>query len=340
MQPLVSILIPAFNAERWIADTLGSVLAQTWDRKEIIVVDDGSTDRTLAIAQRFASPQLSVVTQTHGGAAAARNRAFSVCQGDYVQWLDADDLLWPDKISRQLEAPAESTGRRTLLSGEWGTFYYRPHKTRFAPTALWYDLTPLEWLLRKLDQNLYMPLSTWLVSRELSEAAGPWDTRLSLDDDGEYFCRVLLASDGTRFVPHARALYRRAGHGSVSHLARSNRGLESQVLSMQLHVSYLRSLDDGERVRRACLRYLQRWMIYVYPERLDLVRRFEELAASLGGRVEPPRLPWKYNWIQQLVGWSLAKQAWRWMPRLRSPIVRAWDRTLYDLERRYARTPK
>jgi hypothetical protein len=119
----------------------------------------------------------------------------------------------------------------------------------------------LEWLLRKLDQNLYMPLSTWLVSRELSEAAGPWDTRLSLDDDGEYFCRVLLASDGTRFVPHARALYRQAGHGSVSHLARSNRALESQVLSMQLHVSYLRSLDDDERVRRACC-HLQRWMVY------------------------------------------------------------------------------
>lgn len=337
MQPLVSILIPAFNAERWIADTLASALAQTWQHKEILVVDDGSTDRTLSIARQFASKQVSVVTQTHGGAAAARNTGLSICQGEYIQWLDADDLLEPDKITRQLEAPLESSGRRMLLSCEWGHFYYRPHKVRVAPTALWCDLSPLEWLLRKLDQNLYMPLSTWLVSRELTDAAGPWDVRLSLDDDGEYFCRVLLASQSTRFVPHARALYRRAGRGSASNVGRSNRALESQVLSMQLHIAHARSLDDGERVRRACLRYLQRWMIYIYPERPDLVQRFEQLADSLGGRVEVPRLPWKYNWIQPVFGWGLAKRAWRALPRLRSSLARAWDRTLYDLEKSYAR---
>ena len=107
--------------------------------------------------------------------------------------------------------------------------------------------------MRKLDQNLFMPVSTWLVSRELTEAAGPWDVRLSLDDDGEYFCRVLLASTDTRFVPHAKALYRRTGPGSVSALRRSGRALDSQCLSMQLHIAHIRSLDDGERVSRAWL---------------------------------------------------------------------------------------
>jgi len=97
MQPLVSILIPAFNAERWIAETIASALAQTYDRTEVIVVDDGSTDGTLAIARRCASPRVSVVTQPHQSAAAARNTALSICQGDYLQWLDADDLLTSDK---------------------------------------------------------------------------------------------------------------------------------------------------------------------------------------------------------------------------------------------------
>jgi len=58
----------------------------------------------------------------------------------------------------------------------------------------------------QLGQNLYMQTATWLVSRELTEAAGPWDTRLLGDDDGEYFCRVLLASNGVRFVPEAKVL--------------------------------------------------------------------------------------------------------------------------------------
>src|SRR5436309_10735842 len=90
--PLVSILIPAYNAERWIADTVRSALAQTWPRREIIIVDDGSRDQTLQVAQQFASKNVSVVAQENQGASAARNKAFELCQGDYIQWLDADDL--------------------------------------------------------------------------------------------------------------------------------------------------------------------------------------------------------------------------------------------------------
>ena len=81
MKPLVSILIPAYNAEAWISDTLRSALAQTWERKEIIVVDDGSTDRTLAVARQFESDQLRVVTHDNQGASATRNKAYLVEQG-------------------------------------------------------------------------------------------------------------------------------------------------------------------------------------------------------------------------------------------------------------------
>src|SRR5690242_5922162 len=119
VEPLVSILIPAYNAQRWLAETLRSALAQTWPRKEIIVVDDGSTDQTPAIARQFASRQVSVISQSNRGAAAARNKAFSVCQGDYVQWLDADDLLAPDKIAEQIEKSEKRASDQTLFSGGW-----------------------------------------------------------------------------------------------------------------------------------------------------------------------------------------------------------------------------
>ena len=96
-----------------------------------------------------------------------------------------------------------------------------------------------------------MQTGDWLVSRELSEAAGEWDTRLLGDDDGEYFCRVLLASNGVRFVPDARMFYRRSGNASLSYIGTSNKKLEAQFLSMQLHIRYLRSFEDSPRVRDA-----------------------------------------------------------------------------------------
>src|SRR5438552_18444814 len=216
MPPLISILIPAYNAERWIADTIRSALGQTWSRKEIIVVDDGSRDRTLSLAREFASKTVSVISQENRGAAAARNRAFALSQGDYIQWLDADDLLSPRKIEKQMEAAEKCQNKRILISSGWGYFMYRPAKARFVSTPLWCDLTPLEWLLRKWEQNLHMQTATWLVSRELTEAAGPWDERLLNNDDGEYFCRVLTASRGVRFVADAKVFYRAAGASTLS----------------------------------------------------------------------------------------------------------------------------
>src|SRR5215469_16198822 len=96
MKPLVSILIPAYNAEEWIAYTLRSALAQTWPHREIIVVDDGSRDRTTRIVRRFASKGVALFSRENRGQSAARNQAFQFSQGDYIQWLDADDLLAPD----------------------------------------------------------------------------------------------------------------------------------------------------------------------------------------------------------------------------------------------------
>lgn len=330
--PIVSILIPAYNAEAWIADTIRSAVAQTWPRTEIIVVDDGSTDQTLAVARQFASKGVLVVTGENRGAAATRNKAFSLCQGDYVQWLDADDLLSPDKVAKQLEVAERESARRTLLSAAWGYFMYRPRRADFTPTALWCDLAPAEWLIRKMGENLFMQTATWLVSRELTEAAGPWDTRLLSDDDGEYFCRVLLASDGVRFVPEGKVFYRISGFGRVSYIGRSDKKIEAVWLSMHLHISYLRSLEDSERVRAACVRYLQNSLLTFYPERIEIVEEAQRLAAQLGGRLEAPRLPRKYEWSRRLFGWRVAKNAQVILPRVKWSVQRLWDQALGGLE--------
>ena len=328
MKPVVSILIPAFNEERWIGQTITSAIEQTWPHTEIIIVDDGSTDETAAIARRFACEKVKIATQPHQGASAARNHAFSLCRGDYIQWLDADDVLAPDKIERQLSAIDRTSSTRTVLSSAWGRFMHSRSRARFVPTALWNDLTPVEWLLRKLEDNLYMQTATWLVSREVTAAAGPWDTRLVVDDDGEYFCRVLLRSDAVRFVPEARVFHRMPDSTRLSYIGLSRVKMDSQFRSMQLHVAYLRSLEDSERVRAACVAYLQAGLVRFYPERPDIIDEMQRLAAELGGRLDVPRLPRKYALIGAAFGPSVAQRAQIFLPRIRWAAVRLWDKVL------------
>ncbi len=330
--PLVSILIPAYNAEETIAETIRSAVAQTWEPKEIIVVDDGSTDETFKIARQYESKTVRVFTQRNQGATVARNEAFTRSAGEYIQWLDADDLLAPDKIAIQMRARDEEWTKRTLISSEWGMFMYRQHRAEFVPSALWCDLSPTEWLLRKLSLNLYMQTGSWLVSRELTEAAGPWDTRLLSDDDGEYFCRVLLASDGVRFVPEAKMYYRGPGlaFAGLSHVGQNPRRIEAHWLSMQLHIKYLRSLEESQRVRAACLRYLQTSLLYFYPDRPDIVAHVEQLAQELGGAVTTPRLSWKYYWLKGLLGWTRAKKAQQVLLGLRWTTARNLDKLVQN----------
>jgi glycosyltransferase involved in cell wall biosynthesis len=336
MTPLVSIIIPAFNAEQWIADSIESALAQTWHRKEIIVVDDGSSDATLEIARRFASNSVRVVTQTNQGVSVARNTAYALSQGEYIQWLDADDLLEPDKIERQLRRLVDCSAK-TLLSGAWGHFIYRKRKAQFEPTALWSDLMPTEWLMLKMGEHLHMQPDNWLVSRELCQTAGPWDARLWRDNDGEYFCRVIMASDGIRFVPEAKSYYRSAGFNRVSYIAGSNKKLESLFLSMTLHMSYLRSLEDSARTRSTCVRYIASWLHEFYPYRLDIAEALKRIASELGGKLEEPRLSWKYNWIVKGCGWRIGRRAQLLLPKSKASLLIAWDRMMFQLENRLGR---
>jgi hypothetical protein len=97
-------------------------------------------------------------------------------------------------IERQLAALRPDDGTRVLLSSPWAHVHYQTSQARFVRNSLWEDLSPVEWLLRKLGAHLHMQNASWLVSRELAEAAGGWDEALNYDQDGEYFSRVLSMS--------------------------------------------------------------------------------------------------------------------------------------------------
>jgi GT2 family glycosyltransferase len=327
---LVSILIPAYNAGRWIGRTIESALAQTWENKEIIVVDDGSRDDTLEIAKSFGSASVSVVTQPNKGAGAARNHAFGLSKGDFIQWLDADDLLAPDKIALQMKAAGSREKDLTLYSSVYGVFYHRLEKTKFVPTSLWQDLSPADWLTHSFAECLWMNPAVWLVSRELAEKAGPWDERLSLDDDGEYFARVVAASNRVVFVHDAICNYRQSGFGQLSR-AMSEPARRSLFLSSTLRIQHLLSLEDTERTRKACLALLRSILPVLHPESPELVLMAGEEASKLGGSLIPPTPSRRAALLQKLLGPRRAKEVRTLFRKLRMAAAVKWDEVMNKL---------
>jgi len=332
--PLVSILIPAYNAERTLAETLASALGQTWERKEIILVNDGSTDRTAEVASRFQSKILKVVTTENQGLSSAVNTAYQHSQGDYIQELDADDLISPNKVESQVNALRADEDPRTLVSCPWGYFFFRPHRILVVPTELWQDQLPVDWLVRKLSLNIFMQNATWLMSRQLADAAGSWNEQLRYDQDGEYYSRAIAAASRIRFVPDGLVYYRTGGTERISFLGRSDVKKNSMIVSMQHQIAVLRSLEDSERVRRACIQYLNNWFHHFCPSRPDLACEMQRMAAEVGGQLQPPDVRPKYSWLKFLVGRSVAESAQEMVPRWRSQLILSWDHLMYRLEQR------
>jgi hypothetical protein len=104
------------------------------------------------------------------------------------------------------------------------------------------------------------------------------------------------------------------------------------LIGMKLHIRYLRSLEDSERVRKACVAYLQNWYFNFYPERPDLVAELQSLAAQLQGHLVEPRFSWKYAWMKPVFGWKAAKWAQTALPLLKASCIRRYDKAIYRLE--------
>ena len=305
-ESLVSILVPAYNADRWIAQALDSALAQTWPRKEVIVVDDGSADATLESARAFEGRGVKVVSQANRGAAAARNAALRLSQGDWIQFLDADDLLRPDKIARQM-ALAAAVGPEYALCGHWSRFTESPEHAAMDDQLLTMDADPVDWMVAKLSTHRMMHPGAWLVSRDLAMRAGPWDERLSLDDDGEYFARVVLASKGVRACPDAASLYRSSLPASLSG-SRSAAAHASALLSVSLATDRLLAAETSNRTREACAKAFMQVSFSAYPEARDVAAQAEARARSCGGAsILPPGGP-AFTALARMLGWKAARR--------------------------------
>lgn len=304
-QPLVSVLIPCYNAGRWIRETLESVLAQTWPNIEIVVVDDGSTDDTVAVVEGFDSKRVTLIKQQNSGAAAARNRALTESRGDFIQYLDADDLLSPNKIQLQMDRLINQPD--CIAMGEWARFRCDPDEAEFTPDDTWQDLDPVEWLVRAWRDGggmLYPAL--WLAPRHVMANAGPWRSELSLNDDGEFYSRVVLAATKVLFCEGARTYYRSGISGSLSGL-KSRKGWESQFKVIGLCQGYLLAREDSERTRRVCSMLWQRFAHAAYPYCHSLANEALRRARALHSAELVPDGGRLFQFVTRIAGWKVGR---------------------------------
>jgi glycosyltransferase involved in cell wall biosynthesis len=318
----VSILIPCYNNEEHIGAAIESGLNQTWPECEIIVVDDGSTDESRVVARRYESEGVRVIAQENSGAPAARNRALNAAEGDYVQYLDADDLLHPKKIEAQVQVLKESPPRCVSVAP---TCYFDdgedPEEGRLSrgdPSLINSD-DPVQWLI-----NLWTPgegwgmvqTGAWLTPRPVVEEAGPWKEYISPDDDGEYFTRVLLASSGVRYEDEGCAYYRQHESGTRVSGMRSREALGGWIRNIDSRRDHLLPLTTGKQREDASYGLARMyWTVALnaYPTHSEIAGIAESRAAELGFS-DPLHTMSENGWrgqfaqsIQSLLGWRTAR---------------------------------
>lgn len=311
MKPLVSILIPFFNSEIWLSETIESALKQTWENIEVILVNDGSNDNSLAIANQFKTSRVKVITQENQGQSAAENRALREAQGDFIQYLDADDLLAYDKIQRQM-ALFEDGNLEFISACEWSRFYNSPDEGMFIPQPLWGDFKPVEWLLCAWENHLMMHGATWLIPRQIADRAGWWTEELSLINDFDYFSRVLLVSKDVKFCWGAKTYYRSGNTGSLSG-SKSSSAWQSAFRSLELGTNRLLTHENSERTRYACATVFQRFVYEVYPDAPDLMTAAQDKVEKYGGSDLKPSGGPAFHLLAKTLGWQQAKRFQRFV---------------------------
>ncbi len=251
MQKKVSILIPLYNAEAFISETIHCLLEQNYSNIEIIVVDDGSTDNSYSIVESIQNDKIILAKNERKGACAARNYAFQLSSGDYIQYLDADDLMDKDKLSIQVKE-LETLQNSSFVFGCWARFTDNINNVKWENMSINKDYNvAINILIDAWNNDEMVPVHSWLTPRELIKKAGLWNEELQHNQDGEFFSRVIAHSSEIKFCEKAKVYYRSNLMDSISNRSSSEKNAISQLKSYQLYTQNLADFIDDIRIRKA-----------------------------------------------------------------------------------------
>jgi len=234
----VSVVIPAYNVEGYVEDAVESALQQTYPLEEVVCVDDGSKDETLEVLRGMEAKfpeQVQVLTGPNQGASTARNRGVSVATGDYIQFLDADDILLPEKIERDVAVLEEE--RESLLFGGYES-YVDGEKVHERSTYVSED----PWVC--LTKQNFGHTSSNLFRADAVRGVGGWDEQRPFNQDYDIIARMLKDGAEVAFAHH-KCTHVRGRDDSIS----ANFGRDMRTAQAELDrdiLRYLRGTDADE----------------------------------------------------------------------------------------------
>jgi glycosyltransferase involved in cell wall biosynthesis len=300
--PVVSVVIPCYNAEPWIAEALESCQRQTYPCVEIIVVDDGSTDGSLALIESYGN-EIQSETGPNLGGNHARNRGFQRSVGDYIQFLDADDYLLPEKIERQV-AFLEETGA-DVVYGDWRHRFHEPDGSSHLGEV--HISGKQKDVLESLLAGWWVAPAALLWRRKTVAHCGGWDEKLAAAQDRDFFTAAALRGADVRYQPGCFSVYRRYGNVTVSTFSRA-RWLENHQLVLEkAEASLVRAGQLIPRYRCALAKsYFSLARNYYDLDRSIYCRLLQKvLSLCPGFEPDESRL---YNTVWRLKGFTTAER--------------------------------
>lgn len=318
--PKVSVIIPMYNASKFLNETLESILNQSYNNIEIIIIDDNSTDGSFNQALKFQSNSIWVKKNKKKGACAARNYGFDLSTGDYIQYLDADDILSPSKIEDQVNALQNQKNSIAVCNTKH--FYNTINEGKITDQGYLFTTSDVKSFLLNIYGSNGLPnmvaVSAWLTPKELIRIAGPWDESLMKDQDGEFFCRVVTKADQVIYVPNALNFYRKHRLGQNIANQKQRIHIESQLKALDSKYEQLKSLKDTDAFKAAfSIQY--KWLaVDAYPEFKDISKKAFKTSEVLGGSNYLPVLGGKIIETTNLIfGWKAAKSLSYWVHRIK-----------------------
>jgi glycosyltransferase involved in cell wall biosynthesis len=298
----ISLLIPCYNAERWIGQAIESALLQTYPDKEVIVADDGSTDRSLQIIKTFGD-SIRYETGPNRGGNVTRNRLLELSSGDYVQYLDADDYLLPNKIENQVSALMPDTD---VLFSPSMIEYHQGDKvsTKILPIPEPYDpfILLARWYLPQTGSPLWR--------RQAILDVGGWKNDQPVCQEHELYLRLVMGSKKFKYFSKAESVYRQWSDGTLwkkdQSFTRNHRMVIEDRLEHHLQEKQLMTPERQWAINMARFETARMEWLVNRGSAMNIISKIN----NQFGRFHPygASAPFRYRLLYRLFGFSIAER--------------------------------
>lgn len=310
MNPLVSIIIPNYNSEPFLEACLESAINQTYSNIEIIIVDDGSQDKSLEIIRKYKKKELKVFPHTRNrlpkGAPTCRNIGISKAKGDYIMFLDADDIIKENKIESQIGLLNGSTNNIALCN----CYLFRNSDLTNLEKLYIKDSSftapAMDWIVELLISGKFVTSHSWLVPKRIIEKTGFWNETLIKNQDGEYFIRIINNTEKIKFAADTDVYYRKGVPSSIT-ASNTKEKAESVLRSFYTYVDIFEERTPI-KYEKALSKLFYGFYYYYYPEYWNLLKEAKYRGQKYSKTPPKPFGSVKVMAWSKYIGWKRAKE--------------------------------